>query len=191
MIALTIGMGKWSIFARSPLPKPPAVLADRADQVRQALGYTDPPADRSSGFSWENTYLMAIARDRTNTLHWSDLAKGRLSALRYWDRTSPLPLVPFSALGAPGPLDPPPDIHGMTSVALDPAGQLVRFDAVPAQKERLTDAIKPVDWDPPSPPPASIGTPSPNRSITHAAHVRRRAQSVARTANRHHNGRDP
>lgn len=40
-----------TIAGRVPLDKPPAVLADRVQQILASLGYRDPVADSASGFA--------------------------------------------------------------------------------------------------------------------------------------------
>src|SRR5262249_20593002 len=45
LIAIAVLAPRVSLTGRVPLDKPPAVLADRAQQILASLGYTTPPAD--------------------------------------------------------------------------------------------------------------------------------------------------
>ena len=44
--------------------------------------------------------------------------------------------------------DPPPIVSGMIAVSLDPQGRLVRFAAVPPQKDTSPPVSPPYDWTP-------------------------------------------
>ena len=50
-----------SIAGRVPLDKPPAVLADRAQQILASLGYTEPAADSAYNFTIAEDYLRWVA----------------------------------------------------------------------------------------------------------------------------------
>ena len=43
-----------------PLDKPPAVLADRAQQILAEFGYTEPPTDSAHGFELGTDYARWI-----------------------------------------------------------------------------------------------------------------------------------
>ncbi len=138
-----------SLFARVPLEKSIDVLADRADELRKSLGYTDPVVDHYQGFSanadylnWSEKNVAAADRDKY-------LAAGRPAALQFWRRTSPMVLVPKSPLSSISPTDPPANINGMTTVVLDTTGRLLRFEAAPPQQESPAP-LSPLatDWNP-------------------------------------------
>jgi hypothetical protein len=51
-----------------PLEKPPAVLADRAEQIFASLGYSSDEADHASGFAIAGDYSRWIEQDETDAV---------------------------------------------------------------------------------------------------------------------------
>ena len=147
LITATAVTGPSSMFARVPLSKPAAVLADRADQIRQSFGYTEPAVDTASSFNYDQSYLRWAGRQENGKAHWPELPTGRPAVVRFAYRTSPLPLVPRNLSGSVTTSDPPVQINGMTYLTLDTMGRLIRFEAAPAQIEPAGQASSPVDWD--------------------------------------------
>jgi serine/threonine-protein kinase len=137
-----------SLLNRIPLTKPPAVLLDRADELRRSFGYTDAPVDQASGFSYEQSYLTWNRRNGKGDEPWRALGEGRPAALVFWARTSPVMLVSHRPLAIPEETDPPLDIAGMTLLTLDTKGRLVAFAAVPAQIEAKAPPASVMDWAP-------------------------------------------
>ena len=137
-----------SLLARVPLTKPPAVLLDRADELRRSFGYTGTPIDQASGFSQELGYLNWNRRNGTGDDAWRSLGEGRPAALVYWVRTSPVMLASRAPLSIPDETDPPLDVAGMTLLTLDTKGRLVAFAAVPPQIEPKEPPAAPMDWAP-------------------------------------------
>jgi hypothetical protein len=131
-------------FARLvPLDKPPAVLADRAEQILSRLGYTEPRGDTAEGFQVISDYVEWITRSDQSARRWDRLASGSPPAMLYWYRTSPRDLVPRPLALRVSPNDPPPNDTSMHMVALDTRGRLLQvnsvppqFDATPADAER-------------------------------------------------------
>jgi eukaryotic-like serine/threonine-protein kinase len=147
LLAVAALSDRVSIFAKTPVPKPVTVLDDRAESLRTALGYTEPAVDHASGFAYENTYLGWAQRQGFGKDHWTGLSSGRPAIVRYWYRTSPLPLVPVDSHSAPDMADPPLATPGMTLLKLDGAGRLLQFDAVaPDVESRPPPTLTRVDW---------------------------------------------
>ena len=140
-------MGRASVLARVPLDKPAAVLMDRAEELRQTLGYAEPFTDRASWFSQDDAYLRwVVDHDRSST-RWTQLPTARPAVIRFSYRTSPRPLLPASKTGVVGSTDPPLQLHGMTLVTLDTKGRLLRFEAAPPQVEKPDgDPLQGVEW---------------------------------------------
>ena len=115
------------------LDKPPAVLADRAQQIIASLGYTDRIADSASALAIAQPYLTWLAANDKRPDRWDALKLGRPATLVFWYRTSPRPLMPTRAQMAVTTGDPPLIISGMTYLILDTAGRLQEFHAVPPQ----------------------------------------------------------
>jgi predicted Ser/Thr protein kinase len=149
--ALVLGvasvMGRQSLLARIPPIKPAAVLADRAEELRQSFGFVEPVADRASWFSHDDAYLRWVTENETGAARWAQLGAGRPAALRFWHRTSPRPLLPVGKSGPVSAGDPPLNLNGMTSTMLDGRGRLLRFEAAPPHAETAAAAPVPgVDW---------------------------------------------
>jgi serine/threonine-protein kinase len=71
-------------FARLvPLDKPPAALADRAEQLLNALGYDEPRGDTAEGFQLVADYVDWIARIDSSAHRWDRLSSGTPAAMSY------------------------------------------------------------------------------------------------------------
>ena len=147
VMAASLIAARYSVLNRVPLSKPAAVLADSAEQIRASLGYTEAPRDTASGFYYEPAYF-AWAESQHGSKAWAeDLPSGRPAVVRYWYRTSPVPLVPDNGLSSVSPTDPQFRLHGMTKLSVDTNGRLLRFEAVPPQMEAaIAPSSAPVDW---------------------------------------------
>jgi len=70
----------------------PEVLAARAEDVRQRLGYDTPFADAARGYTTRTSYL-AWEKARNPATRWERLAALRPQLVTFWYRGSPRPLV--------------------------------------------------------------------------------------------------
>ena len=136
----------------APLPKPPAVLADRATAILKSLGYESAPADVAQGFFTSSSVLDYVERTRETEDRWRSIQSGELPAVRYWYRRSPEDLVPEGLNGVVDREDPPLDVPGMALVVLDPTGSLVEYREVPPEQSPadsggVASAPAP-DWQP-------------------------------------------
>jgi hypothetical protein len=113
----------------------------------QSFGYTEPVVDTVSSFTYDQSYLRWASAHGSAEARWPELPTGRPAALRFVYRTSPVPLVPRNYLGPVTTSDPPVQINGMTYLTLDSMGQLLRFEAAPAQIEPEGPTPASVDWD--------------------------------------------
>jgi len=147
-ISVTSLADRSSLMARISMTKPPAVLADRAEELRQALGHSDPVVDHSSGFLVDGEYLNWAEKHGSDTARWPELAEGRPAVVRFWYRTSPRVLVPISPMSSRNLWDPPfGSATGMTIVQLDLKGRLLLFEAMPRQIDPSEQFPAPtVDW---------------------------------------------
>ncbi len=138
---------RYSVLNHVPLSKPSAVLADRSEQIRAALGYSDTARDTASGFYYDADYFDWAASHGSTSAWSSELQSGRPPVVRYWYRTSPAALLPVSPFTIGSPTDPPLRVHGMTELNVDTNGRLLRFQAVPPQLETppASPAVR-VDW---------------------------------------------
>ncbi len=83
------------LYRRVPLEKPPEVLAERARNILQSVGYSEPPVDTAMGFYEGNAFLRYIAEHDKSKTRWDNLETG---AFVFWYRGSPRPLAVRSHL---------------------------------------------------------------------------------------------
>jgi len=139
------------LYRRVPLEKTPDVLAERARNILQSVGYSQPPVDTAMGFYEGTEFLRYIAEHDKSKTRWNNLETG---AFVFWYRGSPRPLAVRSFfLTSDSPLfgfvwtdDPPLDLPAMTLVRLNPLGRLTQFIAVPPLFEEPAEAAPSPDW---------------------------------------------
>jgi hypothetical protein len=141
------------LYRRVPLEKPPEALTERARDILQSVGYSEPPVDTAIGFYEGTEFLRYIAEHDTLKTRWNNLDTG---AFVFWYRGSPRPLAAYSSLffsdapilGSVWTDDPPLDKSGMTLVRLNPLGRLTQLIAVPPQVEKSAGAASSPNWAP-------------------------------------------
>ena len=113
------------LYRRVPLEKPPDALAERARDILQSVGYSEPPVDTAMGFYEGKDFLRYIAEHDKSKTRWDHLETG---AFVFWYRGSPRPLAARSLLlGC---------THTGIRVDGRPAAGCVRDDAGQAQSAR-------------------------------------------------------
>jgi serine/threonine-protein kinase len=139
------------LYRRVPLEKPPEALAERAQNILQSVGYSEPPVDIAMGVYRGNDFLSYIAEHDKSKTRWNNLETG---AFVFWYRGSPRPLAGGNIFsdappgGSAWTDDPPLDVSGMTLVQLNPLGRLTQFIAVPPQVEKPAGVAPSPDWAP-------------------------------------------
>jgi serine/threonine-protein kinase len=142
-----------SMIEKAQLTKPPEVLADKARDLIQSLGYTAPPGDSAYAFGDNQDFLNAVEKADKPLPHWDEIARSRPSPLKFWYRQSPEPMRADglqSDMLIPGSIaerDPKPSMSGMLDVQLDPQGRLTYFEALPAEKEQPPAQSPSPDWN--------------------------------------------
>ncbi len=126
--------GRTHLLGRVPLELPPQAMVYRAQEMVEALGYDDRPADHAYSFQTDRPYLRHLAEDPSPD-RWQRLSDQRPSAIYLWYRQSPRPMVPQNILGRVFFSDPPVRLSGMVNLYLDAAGRLAFLKAVPPQHE--------------------------------------------------------
>jgi serine/threonine-protein kinase len=154
--AFVIGLAAFVIMAPrtgppgyDALEKPPAVLADRAEQIFASLGYkADEEGDHTSGFLLAPDYERWIEQTKHTGDRWDEMRLGRPPAITFWYRSSPRDLIALHAVSGVTSADPPEIISMMRSVLLDTRGRLVEFHAVPPQVDADAPMPAPPSWKP-------------------------------------------
>ena len=129
----------------------PEVLAQKAKDTIQRLGFTAPMADDAYGFNWD-TGLLDDANNNNKAFDWNQVLAQKPPLLMFWYRCSPAPLTGLEFhddLLTPGivnPDDPPPIDPGMLDVMLDSYGRLLYFKRVPPQRLEPGQPVRGADW---------------------------------------------
>jgi hypothetical protein len=131
---------------RMDLPYSQEVLAQKARDLVQQLGYPAQTVDSADGFDYDSDFVDYLEGKNTPGQDWNKVLKGPPAVLQYWLRLSPKQLVaeePKDNLLIPGIVDrsdPPPIISGMVEIALDPRGRLTHLEAIPPELEKEQSA---------------------------------------------------
>ena len=131
-----------------PLENPPDVLTAKSRDILRNLGYTDRAVDSTADFFGDGG-IVNFARSKGHNMdEWGRLFSQSPSAIGYWYRQSPAPMVveSTSSNGRATIADPPVTLPGMRTVVMDLDGSLRRFAAVPPEHEAAPVEVKPPDW---------------------------------------------
>jgi predicted Ser/Thr protein kinase len=143
-----------SMIEKEQLNKPPEVLADKAREMIQRVGYTASPRDSAYGFSDNQDFLNSVEKTDKPLPQWDEIARSRPSPLKFWYRQSPEPMLAYGLRNdmlVPGVVtedDPKRTMSGMIDVQLDPQGRLTYFEALPPEKEEPPAQTGQPDWNP-------------------------------------------
>jgi serine/threonine-protein kinase len=133
-----------NIFRRVSLDRPPAVLVDRAREIIQRFGYTDPPYDSTWFVTFDGFYLPYVAQRDQSARRWDALESMPVVFLIY--RQSPRALVPYTFSSRVAWSQPPDDVSGMANCVVDRKGRLVVFAATPPHYVGQDPPSVDVDW---------------------------------------------
>jgi hypothetical protein len=125
------------------LDKPPAVLADRAQQILADLGYPERAVDTAQRFIIPPDFQSWIVETDATGDRWNPARHPMTSGLLFWHRTSPREMQPNRQSTSISPTDPPLVVTGQSLVVLDIKGRLVEFRRVPPQRDPPADALPP------------------------------------------------
>lgn len=147
-LVLIIAVSAKTQFVRIvPLPKSPDVLAERAREITERLGYADPPLDSNCGFDYDVDALDHLVALDPTSLRWKQLSDQVPGVLYFWYRQGPEYLIPLDSLARSPRYEDPPLVHpGMTGIQLDPKGRLLRFERVPPEKDETRGPWPDADW---------------------------------------------
>jgi predicted Ser/Thr protein kinase len=135
-----------STLERVHPPYPPEVLAQKARDIAERIGY-NARADEGYDFDWDHEYAALVEKEHANV-------GDRPTPLVFWYRSSPYPMTAGEFHNdrlTPGlltPDDPAPILSGMIDMRLDPRGRLLSFETIPPQRQEPAKATAAVDWSP-------------------------------------------
>jgi hypothetical protein len=137
LVALVLMGDRVLVTGYVSIDVPAAVMEDRAEQIRQKLGYRDRVIDSASSYAPSPAYRNFLTRFKTSSTAEaiSHNVHARPGPLEFWYRTSPVALLPISSVPGATISDPPLVTSGMTTLVVDTQGRLVSFDAAPPQIE--------------------------------------------------------
>jgi serine/threonine-protein kinase len=139
------------LFRQVALNRPPEVMAQQAQDVLQHICHTDPPAHRTWRYQYDVGYLRHVRDTDPSRGRWDGLRTQQPTAVIFFYRQSPRPLLAFASSNPGGDLtsvsalDPPPVVPRMAGVELDGQGRLLSLYVIPPQH----DTTKPgpsLDW---------------------------------------------
>ena len=148
LVAVMLVGPRVQLISRVDMEHSPDVLVEKSRDLARALGYTAKPMGVAHGFTYDQDYLQYVDRTDKSRARWEHrLGNMQPPSIVFWYRQSPRPLEPQAfGLGTVEPDDPPPIVSGMVSVALDPQGRLVEFNAMPPQVDKAPGDAPPPDW---------------------------------------------
>ncbi len=119
------------VVSQAPLPRSPAVLADRAQEVLRTLAPAGTVLDRAQGLACDEAYLRQVLGKRRGGASAQALA-------RFWYRESSRWMVSRDLVGMIALNEPSRFQPGMRTVQLDGAGRLVQLELVPEERPAPT-----------------------------------------------------
>jgi serine/threonine-protein kinase len=136
-----------NLLAKIPFDNPPEVLAGKALEIVQKLGYTDHPGATAYGFQYRMGTIHLLLHEFKDR-NGARLAKGRPAAVTFWYRSSPVEMAPQKIAEIPRVTsnDPPETVPGMLQVAVDTVGRMRGLTAVPPQFEESKGTWPVPDW---------------------------------------------
>jgi serine/threonine-protein kinase len=155
MAAVVVALVLYALFnaqrkitAYDPMEKPPAVLADRAQEILRELGHDAPFVDTAHGFSVDQEMVGWLAREDDSVGRWDRLRDARPPGVVFWYRQSPRDLLPQRPSGFVRHDDPPVEIPDMAVVMTDTRGRLLALHVVPPEQEDEAASGGGPDWAP-------------------------------------------
>ena len=134
------------LIHRIPSPKPPAVLADRAEEIVKKFSPALTASDAAFGFQSNSVYLDYLEKADSGPKRWDSLASGRPSAIQFWYRQGPRSLEALGQSGVVTAGDPPAIVPGMAGLVLDSNGRLMEMTVVPAQQDEVSGTATSPDY---------------------------------------------
>jgi serine/threonine-protein kinase len=152
LAALAVLSNRVGVTNLIPLPLAPEVLAQKARELTQTLGYAQ-GIDTSYGFGRYAGFVGHINETDKSLHRWDQLKAGAPPVILFWYRESPQYMENTDWTWTPGafPEQPPMKISGMVQEFFLPDGRLQEFLGIPPQLQKPEEAAVPApapDWTP-------------------------------------------
>ncbi len=146
MLATVALSDRLLVTSTVPLPKPPVLLVERAEDILRTIGYSAEAGDSAQGLGVVNGIADYLDQHPEYQAP-KQLRSGTPTVLQFWYRGSPSVMLPFGQSDRVSLTNPPLTTSGMTMLKLDPQGRLLELNVIPPQME---PAPKPAstDWHP-------------------------------------------
>lgn len=151
LVLVAVLGGYTSVLRRTPFENSAEVLAQKARDLIQSLGYSEQPVDHASGWYCYYSYSQYAERKEKREEYQAQMAQGQPPPIFFWFRQSPRYLATLGIrhmvtawLGEE--MDPSLDVSGMVTVYLDPRGRLQYFAAVPPGLDERPSPQAAPDW---------------------------------------------
>jgi hypothetical protein len=135
LVAMLLLAGRFADRASTPgqseMRKPTPALTEIASQTRRLVVGDRPAAFDAVGYEYDRTALRWYDAHGGPQESWRQVAGGGLPAVRFWHRTSAVPIDPLGDFGYISLVDPPPVQAGDTVTELDTEGRLLKLLARP------------------------------------------------------------
>jgi serine/threonine-protein kinase len=145
LVFLIVTSVYWRAERNVPLEKPPEVLAERAREIISSLGYENRPVDQAYGFYLDGSFYRHL--QNTGYAQWKLARAGQPLTIYFWYRQAPRYLIADGSIIVTTD-NPALDVVGMTNIALDTKGRLVRFDRIPPQVDTPETIRRSTEWAP-------------------------------------------
>ncbi len=149
LVFVPLSGSTYRMLERVPAGKAPAAIVDRARDFLRRVAPDAVPTDDTWGLGSEWGYTGHVTEKDPSPGRWDDLKSGRVPLLQFWYRQSPRPLVSMQASGKVYWMKPAQDVSGMAGATYDMEGRLLKFYAIPPQREAEATGPPPApDWAP-------------------------------------------
>lgn len=135
-----------SVIGLAPPEKSPEALRERAREIAAKFGYSRMPADSAGWFTYNTEHLRWRAEKLPSPQRIRELADIDPEPVNFFYRQSPRPLTTIAFSGNVTAMDPPLEIPGMVTVAVDSRGRLRHFRARAPQFDDGTKPAQAPDW---------------------------------------------
>jgi hypothetical protein len=131
-LILAVVLAPRSVLLGTPgFKKSPDVLAERAREIIESIGYKESPKDSACWFEADEDLIHWLQQYQSKIVSRPQIQELETRLVRFRYRQSPQRLVPRGNQGFIQEDNPPFNVPGMISVDLDSQGRLLRFLAFP------------------------------------------------------------